>query len=121
MFTSADQAGRLQFIAGLRALAEYLAANPGIPVPPYGTEITLHVDAAEDGGCDQVRQIGRLLQAHVTDETPRDGHCYARKSFGPVSYEARSIPNSRMARHQALWSYEGCVDAATPPPAQQPR
>ena len=31
-------------------LADYLAANPGIPVPRYGTTILLHLDDAEDGG-----------------------------------------------------------------------
>jgi hypothetical protein len=119
MFSYAHGAGRLEFIAGLHALADYLAAHPGIPVPPHGADILLHVDAAEDGGCLQVRQIARQLQASVTDETPHDGHCYATRSFGPLAYRVISIPHSRMARHQALWSYDGCIDPATPAASQQ--
>ena len=118
MFPSADTDQRAAFIAGLHALADYLATNPAIPVPPYGEEITFHVDAAEDGGCHQVRQLARLLGARVTDETAHDGHCYATRSFGPLSYRVVSIPNSRMARHRALWSYDGCVTPATPPASQ---
>ena len=114
MFRYADSDQRLAFIAGLRALADFLTANPAIPVPPHGEEITLHLDAAEDGGCTQVRRLAQLLNAHVTDETAHDGHCYATRSFGPLTYRVVSIPNSRMARHQALWSYEGCVQPADP-------
>jgi hypothetical protein len=82
-------------------------------VPPRGADILLHVDAAEDGGCQQVRQIARHLQATVADETPHGGHCHATRSFGPVSYRVVSIPNSQMDRHRALWSYHGCVTPAT--------
>jgi len=118
MSTSAGPTVRAEFIAGLRALADYLATHPQIPVPPYGEDMTFHVDAAEDGGCEQVRQIARHLGATVVDETAHDGHCYAVRSFGPLSYRVVSIPNSRMARHQALWSYNGCVTPATPPASQ---
>jgi hypothetical protein len=120
MFNSAGPAERAKFIAGLRALADYLATNPAIPVPPHGDDIIVHVDAAEDGGLIQVRQLARQLQATVIDETAHDGHCYAARSFGPVCYRVVSIPNSRMARHQAFWSYAGCVDPATPPASQPP-
>lgn len=109
MFSYADETGRAAFITGLRALADYLDAHSAIPVPPHGTDILLHVSAAEEGGRIQVRQLARQLGATVTDETPYGGHCHAARSFGPVSYRVLSIPNTCMAASKALWSYHGCV------------
>lgn len=112
MYHHADTPGRAAFIAGLRELADFLAANPAIPAPPFGADILLHVDAAENGGRVQVRQLARLLHATVVDDTPHDGHCYTSRSFGPLTYRIVSIPHSRMARYHALWSYQGCVQPA---------
>jgi hypothetical protein len=109
MYSSADPDTRRQFIAGLRALADYLAANPAVPVPPHGEEITVHVNSTEEGGRIQVRRAARLLGVAVTDNTRCDGHFYAEKSFGPLAFRVLSIPDTCMARHHALWSYAGSV------------
>jgi len=115
MFSYADTDQRSRFIAGLHALASYLADHPAIPVPCHGADILFNVDIAEDGGCLQVRQIARQLAVTVSDETRYGGHCTASKSFGPISYTVVSIPNSRMARLDALWSYYGCVQPDNTP------
>jgi len=115
MSGSTDPATRAQFIAGLRDLADYLAANPAIPIPAYGDQITVNVNSTEDGGCFQVRQAARLLAAAVTDQTRGGGHFYTERSFGPLTYHVVAIPDSCMARHQALWSYAGSVDPGDQP------
>ena len=38
---------RAAVVAGLRALASYLAANPAVPVPPYGWEVLVHAQGTE--------------------------------------------------------------------------
>jgi hypothetical protein len=104
-----DPTVRDQFIAGLRALADYLAAHPAIPVPGYSNTIHLHADSTENGGSLQVDRVARLLDAKVTDETPGGGHYHASRRFGPVNYEVVSIPEICMARHDAAMSYRACV------------
>jgi hypothetical protein len=116
MSGSTDPATRDQFITGLRDLADYLAANPTLPVPAYGDQITVNVNSTEDGGCFQVRQAARLLAAAVTDQTRGGGHFYTEKSFGPLTYRVVAIPDTCMARHRALWSYAGSVNPAEPAP-----
>jgi hypothetical protein len=110
MSRSADPQARLEFIAGLRALADYLAVNPAVPVPPHGDLITVPLDSIEEGGAFQVRQAARALGATVVDETSYGGHFYTERSFGLLGYRIVSIPDTCLARHQALWSYAGSVD-----------
>src|SRR5262249_21210646 len=97
-------------IAGLHSLADFLAANPAIPIPAHGDVITVPLDSVEEGGAFQVRQAARALGATAVDETSYGGHFYTERSFGPLSYRIVSIPDICMARHQALWSYAGSVD-----------
>jgi len=104
-----DSTTREQFIAGLRALADFLDAHRSIPVPPYGTHIYLHVSRYEDGGNAQVDRFARLLDAEIIDDTPAGGHYLAARAFGPVSYEVVSIPETSVALHDALMSYRDCV------------
>jgi hypothetical protein len=118
MYRPADPATRLQFTAALRDLADTLDANPAIPIPPYGDELTVCMNSAEEGGIAQVRQAARALGATVTDETRHGGHCYTQRSFGPLRYHIVSIPDTCMARHQALWSYADSVDPADHNPHQ---
>jgi hypothetical protein len=75
------------------------------------------MNSTEEGGAVQVRHAARALGAPVTDETSHGGHCYTQKSFGPLLYRIVSIPDTCMARHQALWSYAGSVD---PEPTRAP-
>ena len=114
MSRPADPQTRLEFIAGLRALADTLAANPAIPVPPYGDRLIVNLNSAEEGGCLQVRQAARALGATVTDETRHGGHCYTQKAFGPLVYHIASIPETCLARNRALWSYAGSVSPEGP-------
>jgi hypothetical protein len=109
MFYCTDPQTRDQFIAGLRNLADYLAAHPAIPVPRHGEQIVVNVNSPEEGGHAQVRHAAGLLAATVTDQTRYGGHLYTDKAFGPLIYHVVSIPDACMARHEALWSYAGSV------------
>lgn len=109
---------RHDFITGLRDLANYLARNPGVPVPAGGIDVTVHADSDEDGGLLQVDHVARLMGVRVTDETAHGGHYTATRLFGPVGYTVVSIPVICMERHHALMSYHGHVapDGNTPSP-----
>ena len=65
MSDPADTATRAGFITGLRELADYLAANPGVPVPPHGDCLTVSVNFTEEGGAFQVREAASPRPARV--------------------------------------------------------
>lgn len=106
---STDPATRKAFITGLHDLADYLTANPDVPVPPYGETILVHADSADHGGREQVDHIAALLGTPVHDETADGGHYTSDRTFGPVAYCAVAIPDAARARHKAHESYWGCV------------
>ncbi|MFI7044038.1 hypothetical protein [Streptosporangium sandarakinum] len=93
---------------GLRALAAFLEANPGVPAPVFvsahhfarGTdeEIRAEIDA-----------IATLLGTTTDVDDPGDKHRRAAISFGPVDYTAVGIPSAARARHAAVTSYENCI------------
>jgi hypothetical protein len=105
MLYTTQPVAREQFITGLRDLAAYLAAHPGVPVPAIGANITVYVGATEDGGRGQVAHIAAQLGATATDDTGSGGHLTATRMFGPVGYMALSIPATVMADHYARDSY----------------
>ncbi len=104
---------RWAFIAGLRDLADYLAAHPAVPVPEHGTEIIVHAASTDDGGCAQVDRFARQLGVPVENELAYCGHYRAARSFGPVGYRMTAISDHAMARHHAHHSYRGCVTPDT--------
>lgn len=112
---STDSDARQAFIHSLRALADYLACEPGIPVPLYGTTILLHLDGADCGGREQVDALAAQMGSLVQDDTGECGHYTTEKSFGTVAYCAVAIPDAATARYRAQDSYWGCVtpDEAT--------
>jgi hypothetical protein len=101
-----DLFARAQTIAGLRALADFLEANPNVPVREYGAEYTVFArredDAAERA---QVDSIARALGETVTDEIGDGGHYTVSKTFGRITYNATHIPVRRRVAHDALMSY----------------
>lgn len=106
---SIDPDARQAFINSLRALADYLARQPGIPVPTYGTTILLHLDGADHGGREQVDAIAELMGSPVQDDTYEYGHYRTEKSFDRVAYCAVAIPDAATTRYRAQDSYWGCV------------
>lgn len=111
---TSDPGEREKFITSLRALADYLSANTAVPVPEYGTPIAMFADPTGDGGRIQVDKVAQLLGVIVTDDTATGGHYYARRSFGDLVFEIRSIPEAFSTQFDADLSYRGSVrpDAA---------
>ena len=101
-----DPDARAAFITGLYQLADYLAENPGIPVPQHGTTILVALDDQEDGGRTDVDYVAGEYLWPVHDENG----CYETyRVFGPVGYQVYTLTKARMARHRADSSYWGCV------------
>ena len=109
-----DPSARASFIGDLRALADFLARHPAIPVPLYGEYFTLHAASTDDGGRDQVNHVACLLGATITDDTASGGHYRAERAFGQIIYSIVSIPDVHMAVYHALNSYDGSVTPDTP-------
>jgi hypothetical protein len=109
MYYSTDAENRAEFIAALRAMADFLAANPAVPVPLYGDQITLCADSFEDGGKAQVDHIASVLSGTITDDTGNGGHYQANRDFGPLTYTAVAIPEACKARFDTEKTYRGYV------------
>ncbi|MGW0802737.1 hypothetical protein [Nonomuraea sp. NPDC002799] len=106
---------RAQLIDGLRALADFLDGEPGVPVN-FGATVSYSVtptDVADDGNIDQaerveVDRVAALLG--VTPEYSGGGSYYsAVRAFGPVEYRATAITQEHMAKVHAENTYHGVV------------
>ena len=98
---------RAEFIAGLRRLADFLAANPKVPVPTYGTEITVHAKGTDDQQRAEVDRIAVLIGSPASD----GAHYETARDFGPIAYRAVAVPEQHMSDWHALMSYSGQVTA----------
>lgn len=106
-----DLFARTQTIVGLRALADFLEDNPGVPVRELGAEYTVFArredDAAERA---EIDIIAAALGESVTDETEDGGHYTVSKTFGRITYSAVHIPARRRDAHNALMTYAPAFD-----------
>jgi hypothetical protein len=101
-----DLFARAQTVAGLRALADFLEANPAVPVREYGAEYTVFARADDDvTERAEIDRIAAALGETVTDDTGRGGHYSVCKTFGRITYSAVHVPSERQAAHEALMSY----------------
>lgn len=103
---STDPGHRKAYTDGLRQLASYLDANPGVPVPCEGTEIVVIAADAEEGGITQILDLSIGLAAPFAE---RNGFYRTARKFGPVTYKGVSQTRASLARYRAYSSYYGCV------------
>ncbi|MCC5580525.1 hypothetical protein IMZ11_33395 [Microtetraspora sp. AC03309] len=110
---------RPRLVAGLRALADFLEANPEIPAPRNVTVHHFPKRANDAEICAEVDAIAARLGSEIDPQEREHGHYSASINFGPVSYKAVAIVAATRARHEAESSYVGCVqpDAPTIDPA----
>jgi hypothetical protein len=103
-----DLFARHQTISGLRALADFLEANPAVPVREYGFDLTVYTSDRYSDACQRTElgRIAALLDAAPIDKTATGGHLTVSKTFGRVSYQAVHIPSRAWADHKARTSYE---------------
>ncbi|MGI5206476.1 hypothetical protein ACQEU6_33500 [Spirillospora sp. CA-108201] len=100
-----DLFARHQTIAGLRALADFLEANPAVPVKEYGGDYSVYTRTGDDASAVAVvDQVAALLNTEVTDDRP-GGHYIASKTFGRITYQIVHIPARQMDEHHAQNSY----------------
>ena len=107
-----DLFARHQIITGLRSLADFLEANPAVPVNKYGIDVLHSVREHDDtASAAEVDRIAALLGNDVQDERHQRGHYKVTRTFGRVTYRAYYVPSEEMRRYRAWCSY---VNAVTP-------
>lgn len=100
---------RTDFIAGLHALADFLDTHPELPVPPFQTDVLIHIRGSDEEQRAEVDRLADLLGVPVTDETSTGGHYIAVRAFGPVEYRCVAVPRAVLAAFQAAMSYANSV------------
>jgi hypothetical protein len=88
-------ADRAAWVAGLRDLADFLAAHPDVPVPPAYHDQGITVFPG--GGTDDERRAGADRAAGVLGVRAAEtggGHYRAERSFGPVTFGVVVIPSA---------------------------
>ena len=104
MFTPMP-ANREEFTSSLRQLADFLDANPDIPVPHAATILAVMRDTDEGG----ITDIFRMSIALGASFMERDGNYTTVRAFGPVFYGGYSTTADHLARDAAAASYYGSV------------
>ena len=117
MSMTTDPAAREAFITGLRDLADFLAAHPGVAVSQQKMQITLTAYGADDDAeTQQIEAFAAAAGLDVTDDRPNGGQIQASRAFGPVTYRAFTYSHATLAESDARNSYADNVqvDAAGP-------
>jgi hypothetical protein len=101
-----DLFARHQVITDLRKLADFLEANPAVPVPEYGETFDVFPrDWDDDCSAALVDDVAGLLGVQADDDRPIGGHYSASRSFGRITYRIVHIPDHRRREHAAHMSY----------------
>ncbi|NVI88065.1 hypothetical protein [Actinomadura sp. BRA 177] len=109
-----DLFARQQTITGLRALADFLEANPAVPVEEYGHNLILSVRNMDDASAAAlVDRTAALLGVEVTDDTHWGGHYTATRAFGRITYRIVHIPEQARAASRARDSYRDSITLDT--------
>ncbi|MFD8280779.1 hypothetical protein ACFV47_16515 [Streptomyces solisilvae] len=81
---------RAAVVAGLRALADFMADNPEV-LAPYRPSVGVCVNAAVTAA----RRVGAASAAELLGvplEDLGEGYYSARREFGPVTYHVTAVP-----------------------------
>ncbi|MFL1375749.1 hypothetical protein [Nocardiopsis protaetiae] len=105
---TAGPALRSRIIADLRALADFLDANPDLPVSQHTTlDITYFPHTTTDTGAfAEVAHVGALLKRIPAWE---GDHYVVEHQAGAARYRAVAIPERVRAAHRAWATYTGNV------------
>jgi len=105
---------RRALITGLRDLADFLEANPAIPLPHGPVRVTYVPERGADADmCAEIDRIAALLKAPIDSRFLARGHYVTGRNFGPVRYEAVAIFTETPARPEALGSAAECAAPGT--------
>lgn len=103
---------RAALIAGLRGLADFLEANPAVPVPesyqskPISVLPPFRASDAERRAFVDAFAIAAGVEAADLDDS---GHYMATAQFGPVEYRSYAISTAARDRADALDSYRDSI------------
>jgi hypothetical protein len=94
--STTDPEARAEVTAGLRALADYLDAHPGLPVPQFSicAGLTIYPGGSEEDKRAEVDRVAGVLQVATFDF----GLYQAERRFsGPVAYRVVAVPEHAAA------------------------
>jgi hypothetical protein len=89
-------------VAGLRKLADFIEANPGLPVPRW-VHVTHFPDGADPEQHEEVDRVADILGRETSWNSERTQYTVSR-SFGPVTYKAVLVLKAEKNRYQAHMS-----------------
>jgi len=93
---------RTQTIAGLRVLADFLEANPAIPISASGGECNVFANRTDDQTeRAEIDIIAAVLGEPVQDGTHDGGDYCVTKEFGLITYHLTHVPARRRALYRA--------------------
>jgi hypothetical protein len=90
------------FVAGLRKLAEFIEANPDLPVPGWA-HVTHFPDGADPEQHEEVDRVADILGREASWNPERTQYTVSR-TFGPVTYKAALVLKAEKDRYQAHMS-----------------
>lgn len=101
---------RAALIAGLRDLADFIEANPAVPVPSYvSARISIPAPGADDDEKRAFVDSAAAALGTTAAYAAPSGHYTTGRTFGPVGFEVFMIPAAAHARHDALDSYRHSI------------
>jgi hypothetical protein len=90
---------RTEVVAGLRALADFLEANPAVPIPRHGHDFFVSTSGSDEQKRSQVKFASLAIGEDVTDDTT-SGHYWTQRRFGSVSYRIVAVSDAAQQRWQ---------------------
>lgn len=106
---------RAALVAGLRGLADFLEANPAVPVPPSwsSNQCISVLPPSGPNLTDNERRafVDRFAASLGIEASDPDasGHYRASRKFGPLIFESFAISTEAMDAHHARASYADVI------------
>jgi hypothetical protein len=90
----ANSERRQRLTAGLRELADFLDANPGVPAPRYADVLVFPPAGSTAEMFAEIDAIAERIGASASADDSPAGHYSISVGFGPVQYRAVAIPKT---------------------------
>lgn len=91
---------RVGTVAGLHALADFLEANPAVPIPRFGHDFLVSTSGSDEQKRAQVKFASLAIGEEVMDHSKDSGHYSARRRFGSVCYHIAAVSDAAQRRWQ---------------------
>lgn len=94
------QISREQIIADGRAMLDWLAAHPEVPLPDYGG-VEVHFNIGDDDTTGPALIAGLAAQIDGEHEVSPEGHHRAFRTWGTARYKVAYVERASMDRYYA--------------------